>query len=91
MDELLPVTGTDAMRLSRELARQEGIFVGTSSGGTLAGALRIAERAPKGTVILAMLPDTGERYLSTPMFAGVEADMDEEERALSRSTPGYQL
>jgi cysteine synthase A len=66
VDELLPVTGNDAMRLSQELARQEGIFVGTSSGGTLAGALRIAERSPKGTVILAMLPDTGERYLSTP-------------------------
>ncbi len=87
VDELLPVTGTDAMRLSRELARQEGIFVGTSSGGTLAGALRIAERAPKGTVILAMLPDTGERYLSTPMFEQVGADMNEAEWELSRSTP----
>ena len=71
VDELLPVTGNDAMRLSRELARQEGIFAGTSGGGTLAGALRIAERAPKGTVILAMLPDTAERYLSTPLFEGL--------------------
>jgi cysteine synthase A len=87
VDELLPVTGTDAMRLSQELARQEGIFVGTSSGGTLAGALRIAERAPRGTVILAMLPDTGERYLSTPMFEQVGADMNEAEWELSRSTP----
>jgi cysteine synthase A len=88
VDELLPVTGNDAMRLSLELARQEGIFAGTSGGGTLAGALRIAERSPKGTVILAMLPDTGERYLSTPLFEHVGADMDEGEWALSRSTPG---
>jgi cysteine synthase A len=76
VDELLPVTGTDAMRLSQELARQEGIFVGTSSGGTLAGALRIAECAPRGTVILAMLPDTGERYLSTLLFEGVPTGSD---------------
>ncbi len=88
IDELLPVTGNDAMRLSMELARQEGIFAGTSSGGTLAGALRIAERAPKGTVILAMLPDTGERYLSTPLFEAVAADMNDEEWDISRSTPG---
>jgi cysteine synthase A len=88
VDELLPVTGNDSMRLSLELARQEGIFAGTSGGGTLAGALRIAERSPKGTVILAMLPDTGERYLSTPLFEHIGADMDEEEWALSRSTPG---
>ncbi|HEU0225396.1 MAG TPA: pyridoxal-phosphate dependent enzyme [Steroidobacteraceae bacterium] len=88
VDELLPVTGNDAMRLSRELAQQEGIFAGTSGGGTLAGALRIAERSPQGTVILAMLPDTAERYLSTPLFEQVGADMDESEWALSRSTPG---
>ena len=88
IDRLLPVTGNDAMRLSLELARQEGIFAGTSSGATLAGALRIAEDAPKGTVILAMLPDTGERYLSTPLFESIGADMSEEEWALSRSTPG---
>ncbi|MBX3703245.1 MAG: pyridoxal-phosphate dependent enzyme [Steroidobacteraceae bacterium] len=88
VDELLPVTGNDAMRLSRELARQEGIFAGTSGGGTLAGALRIAERSPKGTVILAMLPDTAERYLSTPLFEQIGADMDEAEWELSRSTPG---
>jgi cysteine synthase A len=88
IDRLLPVTGNDAMRLSLELARQEGIFAGTSGGATLAGALRIAEDAPEGTVILAMLPDTGERYLSTPLFEAIGADMDEEEWALSRSTPG---
>ncbi len=88
IDRLLPVTGSDAMRLALELARQEGIFAGISGGATLAGALRIAEDAPKGTVILAMLPDTGERYLSTPLFEAIGADMSEEEWALSRSTPG---
>jgi len=88
IDRLLPVTGNDAMRLSLELARQEGIFAGISGGATLAGALRIAQDAPKGTVILAMLPDTGERYLSTPLFEKIGADMDEEEWLLSRSTPG---
>ncbi|MGQ0383935.1 MAG: glutaredoxin domain-containing protein, partial [Gammaproteobacteria bacterium] len=87
VDELLPVTGNDAMRLTRELARQEGIFAGTSGGGTLAGALRIAARSPRGTVILAMLPDTGERYLSTPLFEPIDADMDGAEWELSRSTP----
>lgn len=88
IDRLLPVTGGDAMRLSLELARQEGIFAGISGGATLAGALRIAHDAPRGTVILAMLPDTGERYLSTPLFEAIGADMSEEEWALSRSTPG---
>ncbi len=87
IDELVPISGKDAMRLSLELARQEGIFVGTSSGATLAGALRIAENAPKGTTILAMLPDTGERYLSTPLFEEISADMDDAEWEISKSTP----
>ncbi len=87
IDELLPINGNDAMRLSKALAQQEGLFVGTSAGATLAGALRIAERSPKGTTILAMLPDTGERYLSTPLFDGIEADMNDAEWEISRSTP----
>ena len=66
IDEIVPVAGNDALRLARELARQEGIFVGTSSGATLAAALEIARRSPPGTNIVCMLPDTGERYLSTP-------------------------
>ena len=53
--------------------------------------MRIAEKAQPGTVILAMLPDTGERYLTTPLFEGIAEDMDEEERAISKSTPGYQM
>ncbi len=88
---LVPVPGAEAIRMSQELATKEGIFVGISSGATLAGALRVAAEAPQGANILAMLPDTGERYLSTPLFAKVPADMNEEELAISRSTPSAQL
>jgi cysteine synthase A len=68
---IVPVPGVEAIRMSQELATKEGIFVGISSGATFAGALRIAAEAPKGSTILAMLPDTGERYLSTPLFEGL--------------------
>jgi cysteine synthase A len=88
---LVPVPGAEALRMSQELAAKEGIFVGISSGGTFAGALKIAAEAPQGSTILAMLPDTGERYLSTPLFGNVAADMNEEELAISRSTPSAQL
>jgi cysteine synthase A len=87
VDRVLPINGADAMRLSRELAQREGIFCGVSAGATLAGALQLAKDAPEGTNILAMLPDTGERYLSTPLFDGIGADMDEAEWEISRSTP----
>ena len=69
----------------------EGIFVGITSGATFAGALQVAAEADEGANILCMLPDTGERYLSTPLFADVSADMNEEELEISRSTPGAQL
>ncbi len=85
--KILPIAGADAIRLSQELATKEGIFVGISSGATLAGALAIAKEAPKGSNILCMLPDTGERYLSTPLFADVPVDMTEEEKAIFGSTP----
>jgi cysteine synthase A len=88
---MLSISGPDAIRCSKELATKEGIFVGISSGGTFAGALKIASEAEKGANILCMLPDTGERYLSTPLFADVSADMNEEELKISRSTPGAQL
>jgi len=91
IDRILAVSGPDAIRCSKELAAREGIFVGITSGGTFAGALRIAAEADSGANILCMLPDTGERYLSTPLFADVPADMTEEERAISRSTPSAQL
>ena len=64
---------------------------GISSGATFGVAMRIADKAQPGSVILAMLPDTGERYLTTPLFEGIPEDMDDEERAISRSTPGYQM
>ena len=66
---------------------KEGIFVGITSGATFAGALKVAAEAPKGANILCMLPDTGERYLSTPLFENVPVDMTEEEQAIWRSTP----
>jgi cysteine synthase A len=77
-DELRAVTDDRSIEVSRELAAQEGIFTGISSGATLATALDVAEEAPKGSVILAMLPDTGERYLSTPLFEGVNEGSDDE-------------
>jgi len=75
-DEIVPVTDEEAIETSLHLARREGIFVGISSGGTLAAALKVADKAPQGSVILAMLPDTGERYLSTPLFADITEDSD---------------
>jgi cysteine synthase A len=91
IDRILPISGPDAIRASRDLAAKEGIFVGISSGGTFAGALAIAAEAPEGATILCMLPDTGERYLSTPLFADVSVDMTSEELAISRSTPSAQF
>ncbi len=90
-DELIPITGPDGIAWSKKLAQQEGILTGVSGGSTFAVAMQIAEKADKGSVILAMLPDTGERYLSSPLFEGVPEDMSEEEKALSLSTPGYHM
>ena len=78
-----------SMAASKDLAQKEGIFVGISSGGTFACALRVAEQAPAGARILCMLPDTGERYLSTPLFADIPAEMTEEEQAILASTPMF--
>ena len=77
-DELRSVSDDRAIAVSRELAAKEGIFTGISSGATLATALDIADDAAEGTVILAMLPDTGERYLSTPLFEGVNEGSDDD-------------
>ena len=90
-DELIPVPGPEGIKWARRLAAEEGIFTGISGGSTFAIAMQVAERAPEGSVILCMLPDTGERYLSTPLFEGVAEDMTDDEMALSQSTPGYQL
>ncbi len=91
VDEVLPVSGDDALSLSRRLAREEGIFAGPSSGATLAAALTVARRSPTGTNIVCMLPDTGERYQSTPLFEDIGVDMNAEEIALSQSTPNYRF
>ena len=83
VDQVIPVAGPEAMKMSKELARQEGIFVGISAGATFAAALQVAKDAPDGSVILCMLPDTGERYLSTPLFGDILAEMNEEEAAIA--------
>ncbi len=77
-DDIVPVTDQEAIDTALALARQEGIFVGISAGGTLAAALKVAEQAPRNSVLLALLPDTGERYLSTPLFADVHDGSDDE-------------
>lgn len=87
IDRILPIAGPEAIRWSQELAQKEGIFVGISSGATFAGALRVAQDAPKGSNILCMLPDTGERYLSTPLFENISVDMTDEEQKIFKSTP----
>ena len=91
VDRVLTIPNAEAMHWSRQLAQKEGIFVGVSSGATFAGAMRLAADVPKGSTLLAMLPDTAERYLSTPLFAEYPPEMNEEELAISRSTPSAQL
>merc|ERR1711862_183662 len=80
----------DAMDTAQQLARMEGIFCGTSGGATVATALEVCKKAPQGSTVLAMIPDTAERYLSTPLFAEIDAEMSEEEISISKSTPSAQ-
>ena len=91
IDDIVPIAGDDALELSKALATQEGIFVGISAGATLAGALAVAEKAEPGSNIVCMLPDTGERYMTTPLFEGIPADMTEDEHEIARSTPNYRF
>ena len=91
VDHFIPINGNAALLCSKELARQEGMFVGISAGATFAGALQIAEQAPKGSTILCMLPDTGERYLTTPLFEDIAVEMTAEEQELSKSTPNFRF
>jgi len=88
IDQLIPVAGSEALRYARDLARREGILTGISGGATFAGALEVCRDAPAGAAVLCMLPDTGERYLSTPLFEDIDNDMNDEELEISRSTPG---
>ena len=91
IDDIIPINGDDALRLSKALAQEEGIFVGISAGATLAGALEVCKDAEEGTTVLCMLPDTGERYLSTPLFDDIPEDMTADEIDISKSTPGYRF
>lgn len=86
-DEIMLVEGKDAMATSLKLATNEGIFCGTSGGATVWCALEVAKKAPKGSNILAMVPDTAERYLTTPLFESIDAEMNAEEQELFQSTP----
>ena len=90
-DELVPVPGPVGIEWSQKLAKSEGILTGISGGSTFAAAMKVAEKAAKGSTILAMLPDTGERYLSSPLFEAIPEGMTEEETALSLSTPGFHM
>ena len=90
-DEIIPITGAEGMKQAKRLAQNEGIFTGVSGGSTFAVALQVAEKAEPGSVICCMLPDTGERYLSSPLFEEIPEEMTEEEKALSLSTPGYHM
>jgi cysteine synthase A len=90
-DDVIPVAGPVGIEWSRKLAAKEGIFTGISGGATFAAAMQIAGKAPSGSVILCMLPDTGERYLSSPLFDGVAEHMTREETELSLSTPGFHM
>ncbi len=87
--QVITVPTPDAMRWSKQLATKEGIFVGVSAGGSFAAAIQVAEKAPKGSTILCMLPDTGERYLTTPLFADIPVDMTPEEVEILKSTPTF--
>jgi cysteine synthase A len=89
VSQILTISSAEAMHWSKELARQEGIFVGITSGATFAAAIQVSQQASAGSNILCMLPDTGERYLSTSLFADVPSDMTEEELTISRSTPSH--
>lgn len=89
-DEILLVDGAEAIKTSIDLARKEGIFCGTSGGATVATALEVCKKAPAGSTVLAMIPDTAERYLSTPLFADIDAEMNEAELELAKSTPSAQ-
>lgn len=78
IDELIPISDADAFSTALQLASEEGIFCGISSGATMSAGLKIAAKAPAGSTILVMLPDTGERYLSTPLFENISPDSDDE-------------
>ena len=91
VDQIVPISGEKALQFTRDLAQKEGIFCGVSSGATFTAAMEIAKTAPAGSNILCMLPDTGERYLSTPLFDDIVVEMSDDEWEVSRSTPNYRF
>ena len=91
IDRVIPVNGAEALRLARELALREGIFCGITSGATFAAALQVCADAPAGSTVLCILPDTGERYLSTPLFSDIAPEMNADELAISKSTPSFRF
>mmetsp|Transcript_2917 Transcript_2917/g.8198 ORF Transcript_2917/g.8198 Transcript_2917/m.8198 type:complete len:423 (-) Transcript_2917:1403-2671(-) len=91
MDDYIAIPDGAAVTTSQLLAQKEGILTGISGGATMWAAIETAKKAPEGSVIVCMLPDTGERYLSTPLFASIEADMNEAELEIARSTPSHIL
>eukprot|EP00930_Biecheleria_cincta_P076274 TRINITY_DN6348_c0_g1_i3.p1 TRINITY_DN6348_c0_g1~~TRINITY_DN6348_c0_g1_i3.p1 ORF type:complete len:373 (-),score=75.18 TRINITY_DN6348_c0_g1_i3:169-1287(-) len=90
-DEYIPIPGASAIEMSQKLAKTQGIFTGISGGASMYAAIEMAKKAPEGSVLVAMLADTGERYLSTPLFESIQADMNAEELQISKSTPSFQL
>merc|ERR1712039_480459 len=86
-DEIILVDGPEAIATSKQLAQKEGIFCGISGGATVATALKVCKKAPQGSTVLAMIPDTAERYLSTPLFAEIDSEMDSSELEIAKSTP----
>lgn len=90
-DELINIPDGAGVSMAQSLAKNEGILTGISGGATMWAAVETAKHAPEGSVLVAMLPDTGERYLSTPLFASISAEMNEEELAIARSTPSWIL
>jgi cysteine synthase A len=91
INRIITIAAPDAMKWSRELAQKEGIFVGITAGATFAGALELCKGTASGDTVLCILPDTGERYLSTPLFGGIDVDMNEDELKISNSTPNYRI
>ena len=91
VDRVVGVSGARALAASRDLARREGIFCGLSGGATLVAAQTVAEALPAGSAVLFMVPDTGERYLSTPLFADIAEEMTEAELEIAASTVGYRI
>ena len=91
MDNYIAIPDGAAVETAQALARNEGILTGISGGATVWAAIETAKKAPEGSIIVCMLPDTGERYLSTPLFASINADMNDEELEIARSTPSHIL